>query len=151
MVVPRGVRSTRLSSCIGVAAYDMKSIVFYLGLGLLFTHELDAMTNHEWRVLPLLNGLTDSVGRDTFIVAHVPIFAVIIACVASLNIRTRAMARDIISGFLIVHALLHFAFSRHAEYEFSSSLSSTLIYGAAVSGLAYFLCRWSERSTRVSS
>ena len=129
----------------------MKNIVFYLGLALLFTHELDAMPNHEWRVLPLLKGLTDSVGRDTFIIAHVPLFAVVIAYVASLNMRVRSMARDMASGFLIAHALLHFAFSRHAEYEFSSSLSSVLIYGAAVCGLAYFLYRWSERATSLSN
>ena len=31
----------------------MKDVIFYLGLGAPLTHELDAMTDHEWRVLPL--------------------------------------------------------------------------------------------------
>ena len=78
----------------------MKRIVFYLGLALLFTHELDAMPNHEWQVLPLLSDLTDSVAQQAFVIAHVPIFAVVIACIASLNLKTRAMARDTASGFL---------------------------------------------------
>lgn len=123
----------------------MKSIAFYLGLALLFTHELDAMPNHEWQVLPLLSNLADSVGRNTFVIAHIPIFAVVIACVASLNLKTRSIARDIASGFLIAHALLHFAFSGHSAYQFSSSLSSILIYGAAVCGLSYFVVRWMEK------
>ncbi|NIL95063.1 MAG: hypothetical protein GTO71_11670 [Woeseiaceae bacterium] len=128
----------------------MKSFVFYLGLALFFTHELDAMTNHEWRVLPLLDGLKDSVGRITFVIAHVPIFAIVIASIASLNLRTRSMARDIASGFLVAHALLHFAFSGHSEYEFGSSLSSILIYGAALCGLLYFLARWMEEKATPS-
>lgn len=124
----------------------MKSFTFYLGLALLFTHELDSMPNHEWRVLPVLSRLPDTVGEATFIIAHVPIFMVVIACVASLNRMVRARARSIASGFLIVHALLHFLFSGHAAYEFSSLLSSILIYGAAACGVGYFLAMYLERT-----
>lgn len=116
----------------------MKSTSFYLGLALLFTHEMDSMPNHEWRVLPLLRSLSESAGETVFIVAHVPIFALTIACVASLDARTRKLARDIACGFLIVHALLHALFSGHPAYEFSSLLSSALIYGAAACGVIYF-------------
>ncbi len=123
----------------------MKSVVFYLGLALLFTHELDAMPNHEWRVLPLLGSLSDPVARDAFVIAHIPIFAVVIACVASLNTRTRSIARNTASGFLVVHALLHLAFSGHADYEFGSLLSSILIYGAGICGVLYFVVGWSEK------
>jgi hypothetical protein len=97
----------------------MKNPAFYLGLALLFTHELDSMPNHEWRLLPFLGSLSDATGEKTFLIAHIPIFALVIAFVASLNPKTRAMARDIVSGFLIVHALLHYLFSRSPAYEFS--------------------------------
>ena len=40
----------------------MKKIILYLGVGALFTHELDAMTNHEWRVLPLTSFLGEELG-----------------------------------------------------------------------------------------
>ena len=116
----------------------MKSTSFYLGLALLFTHEMDSMPNHEWRVLPLLRSLSESAGETVFIVAHIPVFALTIACVASLNARTRKLARDIACGFFIVHAILHALFSGHPAYEFSSWLSSVLIYGAAACGVAYF-------------
>jgi hypothetical protein len=117
----------------------VKSLFFYLGLALLFTHELDSMPNHEWRVLPLLRSLPDSTGESVFVLAHVPIFALTIAYVASLNQHTRKLARDIASGFFIVHAILHILFSGHLNYEFASLLSSLLIFGAAICGLAYFL------------
>lgn len=117
----------------------MKNTSFYLGIALLFTHELDAMPNHEWRVLPGLGMLPDAVGETAFLIAHVPLFAVVIAFIASLNLRARATARGIAGGFLIVHAAAHYLFSGSAAYEFSSLISSVLIYGAAVCGIAYFV------------
>ena len=123
----------------------MRNVVFYLGLGMLLTHEMDAMPNHEWRVLPILNSLPDATGEFAFLIAHVPIFAVLIAFVASLNIRTRELAQKLASGFLIVHAALHFVFSGHADYEFSSVTSSLLIYGAALCGAVFFVTLLFER------
>jgi hypothetical protein len=128
----------------------MKNPAFYLGLALLFTHELDSMPNHEWRVLPFLGSISDATGEMTFLIAHIPIFALVIAFVASLNLKTRAMARDIASRFLIVHALLHYLFSTNPAYEFSSPLSSILIYGAAICGAAYFAAAWLERKQGTS-
>lgn len=123
----------------------MKNFVFYLGLGLLFTHEMDAMQNHEWRILPILGSLPDSTGELTFLVAHVPIFALVIAFVASLNLKTRALAQKVACGFLIAHAALHFTFSGNSNYEFSSLASAFLIFGAALCGFAFFLALAIER------
>lgn len=116
----------------------MKSSAFYLGIALLFTHELDAMPNHEWRMFPGLNLLPDAVGETMFLLAHIPLFVLVIAFVASLNVKTRATARGIASAFLIVHAAAHYLFSGNSAYEFSSVVSSVLIYGAAVCGIGYF-------------
>jgi hypothetical protein len=111
----------------------------YLGLGLLFTHELDAMPNHEWRVLPLPGMLSEAAAQNVFVIAHVPIFAIVIALVASLDPRTRGLARIFASAFLLLHAGLHLACSGAPAYEFDSPLSSVLIYGAAVCGAVFFL------------
>ena len=116
----------------------MRHFVFYLGLSMLFTHEMDAMSNHEWRVLPILRSLSESAGETTFLLAHVPLFALTIGFVASLNPRTRRIAQKVVSGFLIVHAALHFAFSGHPDYAFSGALSNILIAGAALCGAAHF-------------
>ena len=115
----------------------MSSTSFYLGLALLFTYEMDSLPNHEWRVLPLLRLLSESAGETVFILAHIPIFALTIACVASLDSRARKLARDIACGFFIVRALLRTLLSKHPAYEFSSLLSSVLIYGAATPGVAF--------------
>ena len=123
----------------------MKDAIFYVGLGLLCSHELDAMPNHEWRVLPLLRLLEDSVGQFAFVVAHVPLFAIVIGLVASLNIRRRTVSRLVVSAFLIVHTFLHWLFSDHPHYDFDSLLSSALIVGAGLCGVAYLLIEW--RST----
>jgi hypothetical protein len=122
----------------------MKDLAFYLGIGALFTHELDAMPNHEWRVLPLLRALPDDMGMAVFVIAHVPLFALLTALIASSNVRTRMKSRLIISGFLVVHALVHALFLNHPSYEFSSMLSNTLIFGGAVFGAIYLgLEAWS--------
>ncbi len=123
----------------------MTNAIFYLGLGLLFTHELDAMPNHEWRVLPGLAALSESAGELAFVVAHVPLFAIVIAFVASLNPAVRGRARAVAGGFLVLHGLLHFLFSAQDTYEFTSTLSSVLIYGASVCGAIFLLLGRLER------
>lgn len=117
----------------------MKNVVLYLGLGSLFAHELDAMPNHEWRVLPLVRILPDDMGMVVFVAAHVPLFALLIAMVASSNDRTRALSGIGISAFLVIHALLHALFMSHPNYEFSSILSNALIFGGAAFGAVYLI------------
>ena len=120
----------------------MKDIVFYVGLGTLLTHELDAMPNHEWRVLPLIRELPDDMGMMVFVAAHVPLFAALIALVASLKPRTRALSRSGVCIFLIVHGLLHVLFIAHPDYEFASLMSQTLIFGGSILGAAYLAMDW---------
>lgn len=117
----------------------VQNFCFYFGLGLLFAHELDAMANHEWRVLPVLGMLPDAAARSVFVIAHVPAFALVIAFVASLDAWTRWLARTLAGAFLILHAGLHVAFSGAATYEFASPLSAALIYGAAVCGAIFLV------------
>ncbi|MEL6449399.1 MAG: DUF6713 family protein [Pseudomonadota bacterium] len=125
----------------------MKSAIFYLGLALLCTHELDAMPNHEWRVLPLLRLLEDAVGQSVFVVAHVPLFAIIIGLVASLNVRRRRNSRIAVAVFLVAHTFLHWLFSDHPHYEFDSMLSSALIAGAGLCGAFYLAFEWAGKGS----
>jgi hypothetical protein len=117
----------------------MKAWVFYLGLGALLTHEMDAMTHSEWRVLPVTRWLADDLGRDAFVVAHVPLYALVLGLVASLHPATRYRSRFWVSVFLMVHAVLHGLFSSDPAYTFAGALSNTLIYGAAVLGGLYLV------------
>ncbi len=122
----------------------MKNIAFYLGIGTLFTHELDAMPNHEWRVLPLTSWLPDEIGMIIFVLIHIPLFAVLIALVSNTNDKIRIRSRLGISIFLILHSVLHTLFMNHADYEFSSMLSNGLIFGGALFGLMYLLLEYRE-------
>lgn len=115
----------------------MKDFFLYLGLGLLLTHELDAISNHEWRVLPLIRVLPDDVGLGVFVALHVPIFALLIAGIASARPRIRSATRFGVALFLAIHGALHFLFMEHPAYEFQSTLSNTLIFGGAICGAAY--------------
>jgi hypothetical protein len=112
-------------------------MAFFLGLGLLFTHELDAVANHEWRTLPLLGTLPDDTGMRVFIAAHVPLFAILIALVGSRNGRIRALSRLAVGVFLVVHGSLHALSVGEPTYEFSSGLSRVLIFGGSVFGALY--------------
>jgi hypothetical protein len=127
----------------------MKNTAFYLGISLLFTHELDAMSNHEWRLLPGLKAMSEAAGATVFLVAHVLLFALVIGLVASLNLKTRAVARNIVCGFLVVHAVAHFLSSGNAAYEFSSLVSSLLIYGAALCGVVYLFALRIEGNPKI--
>ena len=117
----------------------MRDIAFYLGLGALCTHELDAVPNHEWRGMPLLGALPDETAMVVFIAAHVPLFAVLIALVASSNARTRMLSRRGVGVFLLVHGLVHALSMGQPTYEFSSTLSNLLIFGGAAFGGLYLL------------
>ena len=124
----------------------MKHWVFFLGLGALFTHELDAVANHEWRILPLIRLLPEELGSLFFVTAHVPIFAVVIALVASPNPKTQFRSRVAVSLFLIIHGVLHALFMSHPAYEFSSILSNTLIIGGSILGGAHLLFEVLDRN-----
>jgi len=125
----------------------MKNIIFYLSLGTLSTHELDAIINHEWRVLPLTSWLPDETGVMVFLFSHIPLFAVVFALVASMNEKIRTRSRLVISGFLVLHGILHTLFIGDKTYEFASFYSNVLIFGGAALGLIYIVLEFVERRT----
>ncbi|MDH5257022.1 MAG: hypothetical protein OEX07_03410 [Gammaproteobacteria bacterium] len=117
----------------------IKNIIFYIGMSTLFTHELDALINHEWRLLPFIGLLSDEYGEMAFIFIHIPLFAILIALVASSNDKVRTRSRVGISVFLVIHGLLHVLFMGNVSYEFASTLSNVLIFGGAIFGAVFLL------------
>lgn len=115
----------------------MKKIIFCLGIGCLFTHEMDAMLNYEWRVLPLTSWLSDESGQRIFLLAHIPLFAVLTALIASSNETIRNRTQVLISAFLVIHGVLHVAFMSQQQYKFESIESNLLIFGGAICGAIY--------------
>jgi hypothetical protein len=103
----------------------------------MFTHELDAMTQSEWRLLYVLRSLSDEQGRWWFVAIHVPLFWVLIALTHYANDHVQRVCRVGFAVFCIIHALLHWRLASDPLSTFSSPLSWSLILGAAGLGAAY--------------
>ena len=102
-----------------------------VGLSLILTHELDAMTAKEWRIFPGLSRLDDQRGQRIFVAAHVPLFAGV--CWA-MTVTDRAWECGF-SLFFIAHFVAHLILHRHPQNGFRRLLSCVLIGGAAVAGV----------------
>lgn len=100
----------------------LTDLLFYLNIALFFAHELDAIQRHEWRFFPFLRPFSDLTAYRIFTAAHLPITVLILWL---LPVRE---FQFIFSGFLIVHALLHFLLRNHPLLEFNSPFSWLWIY-----------------------
>lgn len=128
----------------------IEHVAYYLAIGALFTHELDAVANHEWRVLPVTSFLSDQIGYFVFVAAHVPIFAAVLACVANRSEKIRNITKVTICVILIVHSFLHAAYMGHPNYEFHTHLSNSLIFGGGLLGTVALACHLILRRKQVA-
>lgn len=131
----------------------MHIALYYLGLAFLFTHELDAVTHSEWRLLPVLGGMPDATAEPLFVSLHVLLFFAVLWLSHHRLEPLRQGTRLVVAAFLVVHAVLHFALSSAPNYEFHGALSQTLIVAAGAAGLVFLLMHWfsggaSERKTQ---
>ena len=113
-----------------------EDLFFFSMVALLATHELDAIQNHEWRVLPLTSWLPEQTGRAVFLLSHIPLFFIVAWIVA---LGSASFSALLLSGFSILHVGLHWLFRNHPQYEFKGFVSNFLIVGAGVSGGAHLL------------
>lgn len=114
------------------------TLLIQLMLALLFTHELDAMTQSEWRLLYVLHSLSNEDGRGWFVAIHVPLIA-LIALTHHANAKVQRISRISFAMFCIVHALLHWRLASDPLSTFTSAMSWSLILGAAALGAAYLV------------
>ena len=94
--------------------------------------------------MPILRSFPEEVAYTTFVLLHIPIFAVLIALVFSSKAHVRRVSRIGVGVFLLVHAGLHMLFARTDGYEFSSSVSNVLIFGGAIVGGLYLAVSYME-------
>jgi hypothetical protein len=116
---------------------NVSKFLIHLMLALLFTHELDAMTQSEWRLLYVLRDLSDHQTRWWFVALHVPLFWALIALTHHAQIKLQNFSRIVLAVFCIVHALLHLHLRNDPLSTFSTPLSWSLILGSAALGAAY--------------
>lgn len=122
----------------------MNNLFFYLGLAMLLTHELDAMTQSEWRLLFILRRLPEQTASATFVILHIPVITGLLWLTNHQSLRIQYWSRIIVAAFLIIHAGLHRLLENHPNYTFDSLLSLSLIYGGGLMGLLYYVSIFSS-------
>ncbi len=121
--------------------------MYYIGLACFFTHELDAVTHAEWRLLFVLRDFSDPTAASTFVAFHVPLFFLVLWLSHHPAQRLSNATKLVVAAFMVVHAVLHFALSSSPQYSFHGALSNSLILGAAASGVAFLATFWRARRT----
>jgi hypothetical protein len=112
----------------------MLDLLYFAMVGAFFTHELDAVKRHEWRVLPLTSFLPERIGEQTFIWLHLPLFALLLwggDCDPASAVRIG------LSIFAIVHVGLHILYRHHKANEFNNVSSWSLIALTGLLGAVY--------------
>ena len=117
----------------------MKTIIYYLGVAALFTHEMDAIVNAEWRQLFHLRTMPDEIASMWFIGLHFPLFFAFFYFGHHSNIRLQTRFRSLVAASLVVHGILHFSLSDHPLYQFDGVISNLYIFGAAFFGLLFLI------------
>ena len=117
----------------------MKNLLFYLGFATLITHELDAMTQSEWKLLFILKNLPEQIAPSAFVILHVPLIAVLLWLTNNESKVVKNWSRIALAGFLVIHSGLHKLLENHSDYTFNSWLSLGLIYGGGLLGLLYLI------------
>lgn len=108
-------------------------LFFYLGLSSIILHEMDAVRCKEWRIFPGLSSLEDKLGFKIFMLAHVPLFYLLLWGLLGQHDNTQVkLGLDV---FFIVHVGLHLLFLRHTKNEFKDVLSWSIIISAGLFGL----------------
>ena len=115
----------------------MRSLLFHLGFSSLLAHELDAITQAEWRLLFVLRRFPDLLARSLFVTLHVPVVALLLWLTQHPSGVVRRWARVGLASFMTIHAGLHWNLRNHPLNTFTSPFSLSLIYGAGLLGLIY--------------
>jgi hypothetical protein len=125
---------------------SLLDLVFFIGFALLVCHELDAVAQAEWRLLPILEHLPDDQAFRAFVALHVPLFAILFWLTGHRSTLIRLRSQLAVDAFMVIHVGLHALFVDHEHYAFHSVLSESLIYGAGLFGLLHLtLSTWRAR------
>ena len=117
----------------------MKNLIFNLGFATILTHELDAMTQSEWKLLFILRNLPEETASVAFVVLHVPLITALLWLTNNEFQPIKNWSRIGLAAFLVIHSGLHKLLENSPKYTFNSTLSLGLIYGGGLIGLLYLI------------
>ena len=133
-------------------AWCNPEICFYLSLSFMFTHELDAIQKHEWRILPPFSFIKDDkLSASLFIYLHAPLFLLFLLLVSSrgksaeidkshsntFTSKIRFFLKNnafvlLYDMFAVAHLIAHVALRKIPLYEFNNWFSFSIIISSAV-------------------
>lgn len=105
------------------------NVIFALELALLFTHEMDAIRKQEWKMFIILKDMEDEKAYRTFMLLHIPLYAVILFLLLSDTTRIGYYFTDI---FLIAHLFIHWGFRNHRANRLNNGISKCIILFAGL-------------------
>lgn len=135
----RPIENTVANILLLIGSRTMPTLLFYLGISALFTHELDAVINMEWRLLYHLRTLPDVTASSLFVALHFPFFFVFLFISHHKTALVRERFRLAVCLFLVIHGVLHFRLSNDPLYFFEGFLSNAYIASASLIGLLYIV------------
>ena len=112
---------------------QMEHLFFYIALGFIFTHEMDAVRCKEWQIFPGLSLLKNEMGYRVFTLLHVPLYFFLLWELFNPPINESLIWW--LDLFFIIHIGLHLLLLRHPKNLFTSLTSWTIITGAGLFGL----------------
>ena len=117
----------------------LTELIFYTGIALLLTHEMDAIKRHEWRIFPGLSNLDDDIAYHIFIIFHIPLYMLLFWLLYYPSETLHYWFQICFDIFMIIHLGLHHLFKSHRKYEFTNLSSKVIINLMAFTGLVHFI------------
>ncbi len=124
----------------------VSDLIFYAGIALLITHELDAIQRHEWRIFPFICRLRDDVAYHVFVILHVPLLVLLLWLISHPSENVRFWFQVTMDVFFIVHMGLHSLLKNHKMYEFKTVFSRIIIILIALVGLVHLVLLISQNN-----
>lgn len=102
--------------------------LFALELGLLLTHEMDAVRHKEWKMFIFLKDLPENTAYLVFTLPHILLYALVLFFLLLNNMAILY----IVDIFIICHLFLHFLFRKHPNNQLTGFWSLAIINSAGI-------------------
>ena len=110
--------------------------LFSMILALLFTHEMDAVRNKEWRMFIGLKDLPEETAYRLFLLLHIPLYTAVLLVLIN---GTETIGFYLVDLFMIFHAITHYLFRNHPNNRLTNRLSQGIINAAGALALIHLI------------
>lgn len=108
----------------------MSQLFYSLAIIMLLIHEFDAYRCKEWQIFPGLSGLPEEKGKRTFLLAHIPLLALLILGY-SIDVLYPIFFK-IVNVFIILHVVLHILFIPHPKNQFKDWITWSILVSSGL-------------------